>query len=67
MGDEITLTNATATLEVRTTRNEDAYEIVSCAVAHMPNSRASRPRVERCVEATISYGRRPRVLTWHER
>lgn len=67
MGDEITLTNATANLEVRTTQNEDTFEIISCAVAQMPNARSSRPSVERCVDATISSGRHPRVLTWHER
>lgn len=67
LGDVISLSSATATLEVTMTRGNETYELVSCAVAEMPNSRASRPRVERCVDATISDGRRPRVLTWHER
>jgi len=67
LGDEITLSSATATLEVTATLDDETYQLVSCAVAEMPISRASRPRVERCVDATISSDRRPRVLTWHQR
>lgn len=67
LGAEIVLTEATAQLEVLATRHRDTYELVSCATAEMPNSRASRPRVERCIDVTISYGRSPEVLSWLER
>ena len=66
LGEAIQLTDAVGTLNVVAERIDNTFRVESCARVEMPHARASRPEVRRCIEAEVTRGRSPTVLSWRE-
>lgn len=66
LGAAIDLTDAVGTLDVIAERVDNTFRLQSCARVELPQARATRPVVRRCIDAEVTRGRSPTVLSWRE-
>ena len=67
LGAEIALSGGVGTLVVESSRDGDEVLVTSCARVTPTTVRGARAVSAHCVDATVTYGRRPVVRSWAER